>query len=62
MKLLNVEDVQRLLGVKITKAYAVIRELNDELSAKGYLTVRGKVPEKYLLERFYFDGMTTSPS
>lgn len=53
MKLLGVEEVNILLKVKDTKAYYIIRQLNAELEAKGYLTVRGKVPEKYLLERFY---------
>lgn len=53
MKLLGVEDVKALLGVKTGKAYEIIRQLNSELEAKGYLVVRGKVSEKYLRERFY---------
>ncbi len=53
MNLLGVEEVMAILGLKNAKAYAVIRQLNDELSQKGYLVVRGKVPEKYLRERFY---------
>lgn len=53
MKYLGVDDVQELLHVKKGKAYEVIRTLNAELQKKGYLTIRGKVPEKYLLERFY---------
>ena len=55
MKYLSVEEVKELLQVGESKAYSIIRELNKELSEKGYLTVRGKVPEKYLLERFYFE-------
>ncbi len=54
MKLLGVEEVKEILGLKDSKAYDVIRQLNEELSSKGYLVVRGKVPEKYLKERFYF--------
>lgn len=53
MNMLTAEDVAKLLGVKRAKAYQIIRQLNDELMAKGYLVVRGKVPEKYLRERFY---------
>lgn len=53
MKLLNVDDVKARLGVGDTKAYAIIKKLNKELESKGYLTVRGKVPEKYFKERFY---------
>lgn len=54
VKYLGVEEVKQLLHIKDSKAYDIIRQLNAELSQKGYLTVRGKVPEKYLLERFYF--------
>ena len=54
MKYMGVEEVKQVLQIKDSKAYAVIRILNAELAQKGYLTVRGKVPEKYLLERFYF--------
>ena len=53
MKFLGVEEVKKLLQIKDSKAYEVIRQLNTELAQKGYLTVRGKVPEKYLLEQFY---------
>ena len=54
MKLLGVEQVKELLQVKNSKAYDIIRQLNAELTAQGYLTVKGRVPEKYLMERFYF--------
>ncbi|MBC5729238.1 hypothetical protein H8S34_00110 [Pseudoflavonifractor sp. NSJ-25] len=53
MRMLGAEDVMVLLSVKKSSAYEVIRQLNEELREKGYLTVRGKVPEKYLRERFY---------
>ena len=34
-------------------AYRLIRKLNDELSAKGYITITGKVNRKYFLEKCY---------
>lgn len=52
MKLLDVEGVKALLPIQNTKAYAIIRQLNEELREKGYMTIRGRVPEKYLIERF----------
>jgi hypothetical protein len=52
MKLLDVEGVKALIPVQNTKAYAIIRQLNEELREKGYMTIRGRVPEKYLIERF----------
>ena len=52
MKLLDVEGVKTLLPVQNTKAYAIIRQLNEERREKGYMTIRGRVPEKYPIERF----------
>ena len=40
---------------KVSKgfAYRMIREMNADLKAKGYLTVAGRVSKKYYLERIY---------
>lgn len=40
---------------KVSKgfAYRMIREMNAELKAQGYLTVAGRVSRKYYLERIY---------
>lgn len=46
-------DLQELLGVSESKAYQYIRIMNQELSEKGFLTVRGKVPCAYAQERFF---------
>ena len=45
-----------LLKVGKTNAYAIIRKLNQELESRGYMTIRGKIPEAYLRERFYSGG------
>lgn len=45
------EDVQKLLGIGSSKAYHIIRQLNDELKSKGFITVAGKVSKKYFRER-----------
>lgn len=34
-------------------AFAIIRELNEELSAKGFITVAGRVSRKFFEEKFY---------
>lgn len=49
---LTVKEVERILCVKQDKAYEIIRNLNEELKQKGYLTIRGKINEEYLYERF----------
>lgn len=53
MNLLNAKAVSNLLGVNIKKAHEIIRQLNEELDKKGFLTIPYKVPERYLMERFY---------
>ena len=41
-----------LLDIRRSKAYSIIRKLNVELETKGFMTIPGRVPKKYLLERF----------
>ena len=47
------KDLQELLGVSESKAYAYIRQMNAELQEKGFLTVRGKIPAAYVEKRFF---------
>ena len=54
------KDLQELLGVSESKAYAYIRQMNAELQEKGFLTVRGRVPAAYVKERFF--GVTADES
>lgn len=46
-------DVSDILGVSETKAYAVIRELNDNLKSEGYIILRGRIPKSYFHKHFY---------
>ena len=47
------EEVAGTLGVSKAYAYKLIRQLNDELAKKGFLTVPGRVSRQYFKERFY---------
>ena len=53
--LIDVKRVMELLSVPKTRAYEVIKLLNKELEERGFLVVRGRVPEKYLRERYGID-------
>ena len=46
-------EIMEELGVSQAYAYKLIRKLNDELEAKGYTVVAGKVSRKYFEEQFY---------
>ena len=50
---LSAKDISDLLEVSLSKAYKIIRAMNGELSAKGYLTIPGKVPIAYFKEQWY---------
>lgn len=52
--LLRVDDVQKALQISEQKAYDVIRTLNEELNAKGYITIRGRVNKEYFMKRFKY--------
>ena len=46
-------EVQEMLGVSRGKAYQVVRGLNEELEAKGFIVIDGKIPKKFFDEHFY---------
>lgn len=50
---IDAKEVSQILGVGMTKAYAVIKAYNAELDAKGYYTMRGKCPRKYFEQKIY---------
>lgn len=52
---LTSKDIAEVLKVSEQKAYAIIRELNKELKAKGFLIIRGRTPTKYFKERLCID-------
>ena len=52
-KFIRVDEVAKELDVSTTHAYKIMRQLNEELKAKGYITVAGRVNRQYFNERLY---------
>ena len=52
-KFIRAEEVAAELDVSKPYAYKLIRQLNEELKAKGFLTIAGRVNRQYFNERFY---------
>ena len=52
-KFLKAEDVSAILEISIPMAYKIIRQLNDELRAMGYLTISGRVSQAFFETKFY---------
>jgi hypothetical protein len=53
-RVLRVDDVMQILGIKQSKAYSIMRKINKELEAKGYDTmISGRVSERAFREKLY---------
>ncbi|WP_270304196.1 DNA-binding protein [Baileyella intestinalis] len=49
----NAETVAKDFGVSRAKAYRLIKQMNEELENRGYITVAGRVSRQYYYERTY---------
>jgi hypothetical protein len=49
----SAEDIANMLGVSLGKSYKILREMNLDLSKKGFLTISGKIPVEYFKEKWY---------
>ena len=46
-------EVAEMLGISRAKAYKIVRTLNEELKAEGYITIAGKVPKQLFYDKCY---------
>ena len=52
-KMLKAADVAKILQIGESKAYTIIREMNQELKEAGYYTVRGRISAAYFEKRIF---------
>ena len=52
-KFIRVQEVAEELQVSIPYAYKIIKMLNDELKAQGFMTISGRVSREYFYQRFF---------
>ena len=50
-RFIRAEDVAQELNVSKPYAYKLIRQLNEELKAKGFITIAGRVNRQYFLRK-----------
>ena len=50
--LITAKEITELLSVSDAKAYRIIRDLNKELTEKGFMVISGRVSRRYFEERF----------
>ena len=49
----KVEEIAEELGVSKPYAYKLVREMNEELKKKGFLSIAGRVSRRYFEEKCY---------
>ena len=59
---LRVEEVAEKMGVSVSYAYKLIRQLNKELKATGCITIPGRIDRKFFYEKFYSTKQTDERS
>ena len=47
---ITANDIMTILGVGRSKAYEIVREMNEE---PGYNIIKGKVPVRYFQKKYY---------
>ena len=52
-RFLTANDVAEYMGISVPMAYKIIRRLNNELVAQGYLVVAGRVNRAYFEKKIY---------
>jgi len=60
-KFYSVEDVMSILGVGRSKAYQIMKQFNEELAARGYYTVSGRVSKGYFDSRTMYEPGVKPP-
>ena len=54
-------EVKEMLGVSRGKAYKLVKELNEQLQAKGFIVIAGKIPKKFFNDHYYGLSETSQP-
>ena len=52
-RFMRAEEVAQELGVSVSHAYKIMRQLNQELKEKGFVTIAGRINRDYFYERIY---------
>lgn len=52
-QVLRAKDIAEMCQISESKAYQIIKQLNDELKEKGFIVFRGRVSKMYFMEKMY---------
>lgn len=51
---ITANEIMEILGIGRSKAYDIVREMNQELENAGYNVIKGKVPVRYFQKKHEF--------
>lgn len=54
--MVGADEVAKELGISKGYAYKLIKKMNNELSAQGYIVISGKLPRTYIETKLYGFG------
>ncbi len=50
---ITASEIMGILGIGRSKAYEIVRQMNEELEKAGYNVIKGKVPVRYFQKKYY---------
>ncbi len=51
--MMSADDIAKEINCSKSHAYKLVRAMNKELSAQGYITMAGKVPKAFWVHKMY---------
>lgn len=58
--MMSVEDVAKELDCSKSHAYKLVKLMNKELAAEGYITIAGRIPKAYWAKKMYGYELATN--
>lgn len=58
--MMSVEEVAKELVCSKSHAYKIVKRMNKELAAEGYITMAGRIPKAYWAKKMYGYELATN--
>lgn len=55
---LTIKELSLITGASISKATSIVRKLNEEMEAEGFVAIRGKLPIELVREKFPYINLS----
>lgn len=58
--MMSIEEVAKELECSKSHAYKIVKRMNKELAAEGYITMAGRIPKAYWAKKMYGYELATN--